>query len=48
MRAGFAAINAAIISSAEVTIRNLKGLYRGYENPVGKLKSLGAKIELVI
>ena len=47
MRAGFAAINAAILSTG-VTVRNLKGLYRGYEDPVGKLKSLGAKIELTI
>jgi len=45
MRAGFAAINVAILSSG-VVVRNLKGLYRGYEDPVGKLKSLGAKIDL--
>lgn len=47
MRAGFAAVNAAALSSG-VTVRGLKSLYRGYEDPVGKLKSLGAKIELVI
>ncbi len=47
MRAGFAAINAAILSSG-VVVRNLKSLYRGYEDPVGKLKSLGAKIDLNI
>lgn len=45
MRAGFAALNAAILSRG-VTVRGLKGLYRGYENPVEKLRSLGVKIEL--
>lgn len=47
MRAGFASINTAIISSG-IVVKNLKGLYRGYEDPVGKLKSLGAKIDLKI
>ena len=47
MRAGFAAVSAAIISKG-ITVRGLKSLYRGYEDPVGKLKHLGANIELVL
>lgn len=47
MRAGFADVNAAVLSSG-VTVRGLKSLYRGYEDPVGKLKSLGAKIDLAV
>ncbi len=45
LRAGFAALNAAILSDG-VIIKNLKSLYRGYEDPVGKLKSLGAEIDI--
>ncbi len=47
MRAGFAALSTAILSKG-ITVRGLKGLYRGYEDPVGKLKHLGANIELIL
>jgi len=48
LRAGFALVNAAILSAEGIIVRNLKSLYRGYDDPVGKLKSLGANIELTI
>lgn len=47
LRAGFAVINAAILSNG-VEVKGIKSLYRGYEDPVGKLKSLGADISLTI
>lgn len=47
LRAGFAILNAACLSQG-IKISNLNLLFRGYEEPVGKLKALGAEIELVI
>ncbi|MHA1765821.1 MAG: UDP-N-acetylglucosamine 1-carboxyvinyltransferase [Promethearchaeota archaeon] len=47
LRAGFALLNAACLSEG-IKIYNPKLLFRGYENPVGKLKALGANIELVL
>jgi UDP-N-acetylglucosamine 1-carboxyvinyltransferase len=47
LRAGFAILNAACLSEG-IKISNLGLLFRGYEDPVGKLKALGAEIELVI
>jgi len=46
LRAGFALLNAACLSNG-IKVYNLGLLSRGYENPVGKLKSLGANIELI-
>ncbi|MBU1088874.1 UDP-N-acetylglucosamine 1-carboxyvinyltransferase [Patescibacteria group bacterium] len=47
LRAGFALLNMGILSQ-KVRIRGVKLLYRGYENPVEKLRSVGANIKLVI
>lgn len=47
LRAGFALLNAGLLSRG-LKIFGLKLLYRGYEDPVGKLKSVGADVELVI
>lgn len=47
LRAGFAMVNTGILSGG-AKIYGLKLLYRGYEDPVGKLKSVGAAVELVV
>ena len=44
LRAGFAYVMAALISKDETIINGAHFLDRGYENIVGKLKSLGANI----
>jgi len=44
LRAGFAYVMAALLSSEESAISNVDFLDRGYENLVGKLTSLGADI----
>ncbi|PIY97247.1 MAG: UDP-N-acetylglucosamine 1-carboxyvinyltransferase [Candidatus Kerfeldbacteria bacterium CG_4_10_14_0_8_um_filter_42_10] len=45
LRAGFAILIAGLLSDGMI-IRNLDSLFRGYDNPVGKLNSLGANIEM--
>jgi UDP-N-acetylglucosamine 1-carboxyvinyltransferase len=47
LRAGFAYVMAALLAEDESTLSGLPYLDRGYENLVGKLKSLGAEIERV-
>jgi UDP-N-acetylglucosamine 1-carboxyvinyltransferase len=46
LRAGFALIIAGLLSRG-LKIKSLDMLFRGYENPISKLKSLGADVELV-
>lgn len=45
LRAGFAMVMAGILSDG-LKIKSLDLLFRGYENPVEKLRALGAKVEL--
>ncbi|MBO6218916.1 MAG: UDP-N-acetylglucosamine 1-carboxyvinyltransferase [Treponema sp.] len=47
VRAGMAMVIAALIAHGESEISNVYQVERGYENLVGKLKSLGARIEIV-
>jgi len=47
LRAGFAYVMAALLSSEESSITNVDFLDRGYEDLVGKLSSLGADITRV-
>jgi UDP-N-acetylglucosamine 1-carboxyvinyltransferase len=47
IRAGMALLLAALISEGESTINKANLIERGYEDPVGKLKSLGAQIERI-
>lgn len=47
LRAGFAHIIAALIAEGTSDIYGISQLERGYENVAGKLKSLGASIEVV-
>jgi len=47
LRAGFAYVMAALLAPEESTISNVHYLDRGYEDLVGKLQSLNAKVELV-
>lgn len=47
LRAGFALLTAGLLSEG-LKITNLPLLFRGYENPVGKMKALGADVELVL
>ena len=47
LRAGFAYVMAALLSPEPSELSNLHFLYRGYENLVEKLSSLGAKIEKI-
>ncbi|GIW66486.1 MAG: UDP-N-acetylglucosamine 1-carboxyvinyltransferase [Candidatus Parcubacteria bacterium] len=47
LRAGFALLNAGILSEG-IKIYGIKLLYRGYENIVEKMQSLGADVKLVI
>ena len=46
LRAGFALVIAGLLSDG-LKIKSLDLLFRGYENPISKLKSLGADVELV-
>lgn len=45
VRAGMAMVIAALCANGESLIHNVYQIERGYENLVGKLKALGAKIE---
>ncbi len=45
IRAGAAMILAALVAQGETEISNIHYIHRGYEDIVGTLKSLGAKIE---
>jgi UDP-N-acetylglucosamine 1-carboxyvinyltransferase len=47
IRASAALICAALRAEGRTRIKNLEHLFRGYEDPVGKLSGLGADIELV-
>ena len=47
VRAGMAMVIAALIAHGESEISNVYQVERGYEDLVGKLKSLGARIEIV-
>jgi UDP-N-acetylglucosamine 1-carboxyvinyltransferase len=47
LRAGFAYILAALIATGTSEISGTRYLERGYEDPIGKLQSIGAKIETV-
>lgn len=47
VRAGMAMVIAALCAHGESTISNVYQIERGYENLVGKLQSLGARIERV-
>ncbi|KPM57244.1 UDP-N-acetylglucosamine 1-carboxyvinyltransferase [Frankia sp. R43] len=45
LRAGFAYVMAALVAEGSSLIRGTRFLERGYEDPVGKLRSIGALIE---
>jgi len=47
LRAGFAILIAGLLSQG-IKIKNVGLLFRGYEDPIGKLKPLGADVELKI
>jgi UDP-N-acetylglucosamine 1-carboxyvinyltransferase len=47
LRAGFAYVLAALVAEGSSTIGGTRFLERGYEDPVGKLQSVGALIETV-
>ena len=47
LRAGFAYVMAALVADGESIIRGTRFLERGYEDPVGKLRSIGALIETI-
>jgi UDP-N-acetylglucosamine 1-carboxyvinyltransferase len=47
LRAGFAYVMAALVAGGASTISGTRFLERGYEDPVGKLRSIGALIETV-
>ncbi|WP_374122143.1 UDP-N-acetylglucosamine 1-carboxyvinyltransferase [Frankia sp. AiPa1] len=46
LRAGFAYVLAALIAEGTSVIRGTRFLERGYEDPVGKLRSIGALVEI--
>lgn len=46
LRAGACMVLAALIAEGETTITAIEHVLRGYENIIGKLEGLGAKIEL--
>ena len=46
LRAGACLVLAGLIAEGETTITEIKHVLRGYENIIGKLESVGAKIEL--
>ena len=47
LRAGAGLVLAALLAEGETVINNVEYILRGYEDIVGKLKKLGAKIELI-
>lgn len=47
LRAGFAYVMAALVADGTSTVRGTRFLERGYEDPVGKLRSVGALIDTV-
>jgi len=47
LRAGAAVVLAGLVAEGKTEVNNVKYIDRGYENFVGKLKSLGANIERV-
>jgi UDP-N-acetylglucosamine 1-carboxyvinyltransferase len=47
LRAGFAYVMAALIADGTSTVSGTRFLERGYEDPVGKLRSVGALIDMV-
>jgi UDP-N-acetylglucosamine 1-carboxyvinyltransferase len=46
LRAGAAMIVAALAAEGETTIGQVEHIYRGYEDIIGKLQSVGAKIRV--
>lgn len=48
LRAGFAVLTAGLLSREKSIIKNVRSLYRGYEDPVAKLLSLGANVSLQV
>ena len=47
LRAGACMVLAALIANGTTTIQDVGHILRGYENIVGKLKNVGADIELI-
>ncbi|WSY43530.1 UDP-N-acetylglucosamine 1-carboxyvinyltransferase [Embleya sp. NBC_00888] len=47
LRAGFAYLLAALVADGESTIRGTRYVERGYEDPVGKLTSIGANVSVM-
>jgi UDP-N-acetylglucosamine 1-carboxyvinyltransferase len=47
LRAGMCLVLAGLTATGETIIENMHYLERGYENLVGKLKGIGADIEIV-
>ncbi|MEU3566855.1 UDP-N-acetylglucosamine 1-carboxyvinyltransferase [Kitasatospora sp. NPDC036755] len=47
LRAGFAYIMAALVAEGTSTVAGTRYLERGYEDPVGKLRAVGAQIETI-
>ncbi len=47
LRAGFAYVLAALVANGTSTISGTRFLERGYEDPIGKLRSIGAMIETI-
>lgn len=47
LRAGAAMVIAGMCASGETVVEDIHYIERGYENFVGKLRSLGADIEIV-
>ncbi len=47
LRAGACMVLAGLVAHGTTTITNVEHILRGYENIVGKLESIGAKIELL-
>lgn len=47
LRATFALLSAACLSDG-IKIKDISGLFRGYEHPIRKFKALGANVELTV
>lgn len=47
IRASMALLIAGLKADGETRIRNLGHLFRGYENPIEKLQSIGAEVEII-
>ena len=47
LRAGAAMVIAGMIASGQTIVEDIQYIERGYEDIVGKLRSLGAEIEIV-